>query len=85
MSSKVRAEDGPATPEPSFDQRLARLEQIVAELEQGKVGLEDAIGRYQEGTELVRRCRALLDGYQKRVEELTDSGAQPYANDPDAR
>jgi len=79
----------PAAPEsasqPSFDQRIERLEAIVAELEQGKVGLEDAIARYQEGTELVRRCRELLDSYQRRVEELTDAGSKPYPGDPDAK
>jgi exodeoxyribonuclease VII small subunit len=76
---------GAGAAEPSFDQRLERLEQIVGELEQGKIGLEQAIGRYQEGTELVRQCRAILDQYQKRVEELTDSGLAPYAGDPDAK
>lgn len=83
MSQK--APKGPAdnTPEPSFDQRLARLEEIVAELEQGQVGLEDAIVRYREGTELVRRCRASLDEFQRQVEELTESTNTPYAADPD--
>ena len=32
----------------SLDQRLARLEAIVGELESGGVGLEQAIERYQE-------------------------------------
>ena len=74
-----------AAAEPGFDERLARLEKIVAELERGEVGLETAIERYQEGVEIVRRCRALLDGFQKRVEELTESGNVPYAADPDAK
>jgi exodeoxyribonuclease VII small subunit len=56
----------------------------VSELEQGRIGLEEAITRYQEGTDLVRQCRAVLDGYQKRVDELTESGLKPYAADPDA-
>lgn len=85
MSSKPRSEAPATPPAPTFDERLARLEQIVGELEQGRVGLEDSIARYQEGTELVRRCRELLDGYQKRVEELTESGSKPYPGDPDAK
>ncbi len=83
-SPKNPAEGAAGAGSQSFDERLARLEQIVAELEQGKVGLEDAIARYQEGTELVRGCRELLDRFQKRVEELTEAGAKPYAGDPDA-
>lgn len=83
MASQARANETEKG-EPTFDQRLAKLEQIVSELEQGKIGLEAAIERYQEGTALVRQCRALLDGYQKRVEELTESGSKPYEGDPDA-
>lgn len=84
-SPKTESAAPQSAPEPSFDQRIERLEAIVAELEQGKIGLEDAIARYQEGTELVRRCRELLDSYQRRVEELTETGSKPYAGDPDAK
>jgi exodeoxyribonuclease VII small subunit len=76
--------------EPSFDERLARLEAIVAELENGGIALEPAIERYQEGVGLLKSCRAILDGYRKRVEELSagaegaESVLAPYAGDPDA-
>ena len=81
-ASKPRAE-----PEPTFDQRLARLEAIVSELENEKIELETAIERYQEGVLHLRSCRALLDGYRRRVEELAadaEGGCKPYARDPDA-
>ena len=71
----------------SFDQRLARLEEIVNELENGGIALEPAIERYQEGVELLKDCRTILSGYKKRVEELSnsaDESLQPYAGDPDA-
>jgi exodeoxyribonuclease VII small subunit len=83
-SAKSRSE-----PEaPSLDQRLARLEAIVAELESGGVALEQAIERYQEGVELLKDCRSVLFGYRKRVEELSQSAEESlraYAHDPDAR
>jgi exodeoxyribonuclease VII small subunit len=71
----------------SLDQRLARLEAIVAELESGGVGLEQAIERYQEGVGLLKDCRTVLSGYRKRVEELSQSAEaslRAYAADPDA-
>jgi exodeoxyribonuclease VII small subunit len=78
----------PPSPSPeSFDERLARLEAIVAELENGEIALEPAIERYQEGVELLKGCKSLLEGFQKRVEELSadaDGGVTPYADDPDA-
>jgi exodeoxyribonuclease VII small subunit len=72
---------------PGFDERLARLEAIVGELENGGIALEPAIERYQEGVALLADCRAILSGFRQRVEELS-SGAEPvlrpYEDDPDA-
>jgi exodeoxyribonuclease VII small subunit len=72
---------------PGFDERLARLEAIVAELEDGELGLEGALERYREGVELLRGCREQLGGFRRQVEELSDAAEQalrPYADDPDA-
>ncbi len=73
--------------EPSFDQRLARLEALVGELESGELGLEPSIERYQTGVELLKQCHAQLQAFRQRVEELTaeaDSALKPFAGDPDA-
>jgi len=74
--------------EPGFDRRLERLEAIVGELEDGGLGLEDSIERYQEGIEHLKRCRLTLEGHRKRVEELTrgaDEALRPFEDDPDVR
>jgi exodeoxyribonuclease VII small subunit len=79
---------GAAEGEPSFDERLARLEAIVAELEKGEISLEPAIARYQEGVLLLKSCRGLLEGFRKQVEVLSadaEGSATPYADDPDVR
>jgi exodeoxyribonuclease VII small subunit len=74
------------TPETGFDQRLERLEALVGELENGGLGLEASIARYQEGVQLLRECRTTLESFRKRVEELgADGSSAPYAGDPDAR
>lgn len=69
-----------------FDARLARLEKLVAELEQGGLGLEPAIERYQEGIQLLKECHGALDTYRRRVEELTrdaEAAMRPFEGDPD--
>jgi len=69
-----------------FDERLERLQSIVSELEQGELGLESAIERYQEGIELLKGCHGQLEGYRKRVEELSadaEASLRPYEADPD--
>ncbi len=74
-------------PEAPFDERLERLEAIVAELEDKRLGLEPAIARYQEGIELLKSCHVQLSGFRARVEELTrgaEHGLRAFADDPDA-
>jgi len=73
--------------EAGFDERLARLEAIVTELEGGELSLEPAIERYQEGIELLKGCHGILGRYRQRVEELTgeaEAALRPFAGDPDA-
>ncbi len=70
-----------------FDQRLERLETIVAALEEGGLDLEQSIERYREGVGLLKGCRELLAGYRRQVEELSrtgEAGLEPYAGDPDS-
>lgn len=57
--------------EPSFDARLVSLEGLVAELEDGGMELEAAIGKYQEGIALLRSCHSSLGTYKARIEELS--------------
>ena len=45
----------------TFEQSMARLEQIVRAMERGDVALEESLKLFQEGTELVRSCQKILD------------------------
>lgn len=56
--------------EMSFEQALARLEQIVKMLEGGNVPLEDLIKLFDEGTSLVKLCTARLDTAEEKVKLL---------------
>ena len=54
----------------SFEQNMARLEQIVRAMERGDVALEESLKLFQEGTELVRACSKLLDEAQLQVKKI---------------
>jgi len=58
-----------------FEEALKRLEQIVDSIEQGKIGLEDSIKSYEEGMALVRRCRAVLQEAEQKIQYLQANGA----------
>jgi exodeoxyribonuclease VII small subunit len=59
----------------SFEQAERELSEIVARLERGDVGLDDAIELWRRGDALHRRCLALLDAAEARIEELTGTDA----------
>lgn len=83
-SAPKPAKKGAKNAAPRFDQSLGRLEEIVAELEQGGLGLEDSLSQYKEGVALLKGCREQLAGFRAQVEELTADGTRPFAGDPDA-
>ena len=67
---------------PTFEQALHELEQIVHDLEEGQLGLNAALQRYEEGIKLLRRCQGLLDGAQRKIEILSgvDSDGNPITS-----
>ena len=67
--------------EPTFEEARRELEQIVAQLESGQAGLEEALGLWERGEELYRLCLARLDAAQGKIEEL---GRRADAVRPDA-
>jgi exodeoxyribonuclease VII small subunit len=54
----------------SFEEAQRELDEIVGRLERGDVPIDDAIGLWQRGEELYRRCAALLDAAEGQIEEL---------------
>ena len=72
----------------SFEQALAQLETIVHDLEEGQIGLADALARYEQGVALLRRCHALLENAERKIELLTGADAQgrpvvaPFGEEP---
>ena len=55
----------------TFEESMARLEQIVRAMERGDVALEESLKLFQEGTALVRRCGKLLDDAELQIQKVT--------------
>jgi exodeoxyribonuclease VII small subunit len=66
----------------SFEQALAELERIVAELESGKTDLEQSIGAYERGARLKAHCETKLKEAQLRVEKIVIGSAGPTGVEP---
>ena len=54
----------------TFEQQIARLDQIVRMLEKGDAPLEESLKLFQEGTDLVRKCGNLLDEAELQVKKI---------------
>lgn len=52
----------------SFDAKLARLEEIVKQLEGGDPSLDDAVKLFKEGKKLASECEQLLKGTQEQID-----------------
>ena len=59
-----------SNPSKTFGESMGRLEQIVRAMERGDVALEESLKLFQEGTELVRSCSALLDDAQLQIQKV---------------
>jgi exodeoxyribonuclease VII small subunit len=65
----------------SFEESLVELEKIVAELESGKLGLSDALARYEDGVKHLKGCQRLLETAERKIELLSgvDADGNPIA------
>ena len=54
----------------TFEQQLARLEEIVAALEKGDAPLADSLALFEEGTKLIAACSKQLDQAEQQVVKL---------------
>ncbi len=70
MDSEKPAADSPCE-EMNFERSLEELESIVHELEEGQLGLTEALARYEQGVKHLTHCYKLLEAAERKVELLT--------------
>lgn len=59
----------------TFEQALARLEEIVKGLENGSLPLDKSIELFEEGNALVKLCTQKLDAAEQKVRILTETAS----------
>jgi len=64
---------------PAFEIAMAELEQIVADMEAGKLSLEDSLVAYKRGAELLTLCRSKLEDAQQQVSVLEEGVLKDFA------
>jgi exodeoxyribonuclease VII small subunit len=57
---------GPCT----FEHSLAELESVVHDLEDGQLGLAEALARYEQGVKHLKHCYQLLEAAERKIDLL---------------
>lgn len=79
MAKKPAPAEAPA----SFEEAMAELQQLVAQMEAGELALEASIAAYKRGSELVKYCLAQLDKVDSQVKILEGDMLKPFAAESD--
>ncbi len=67
-----------------FESAMAELDRIVADMEAGKLSLEDSLAAYKRGAELLSFCRARLEDAQQQVRVLEEGMLKDFSTGNDA-
>ncbi|MGZ3553314.1 MAG: exodeoxyribonuclease VII small subunit [Vulcanimicrobiaceae bacterium] len=66
----------------TFEQKIARLEAIVKDLENGNVELDRAVALFKEGKALAGECEELLKGAQSQIDRaMEQTASQPVSDE----
>lgn len=77
MSKKSTPAELPA----SFEEAMAELEKLVAQMEAGELPLEASVAAYKRGSELVKFCAGQLDKVDNQVRILENEMLKPFVAD----
>jgi len=74
MAKKLVPDSAPR----SFEESMAELEQLVAQMEAGELPLEASVAAYKRGSELVKYCSAQLERVEGQVKMLEGDMLKPF-------
>lgn len=67
----------------SFEAKLAELEALVQQIEQGSMPLDKSLEAFERGVKIAKECHSILDTASQKVTEIKQSGEEaPF--DPEA-
>lgn len=82
MTAANSCDAGERASEPTFEQALRRLEEIVGRLESGELTLDESLALFEEGVRLSRVCSARLAEAERRIERLIERSDGTLSAEP---
>lgn len=85
MSKKNDKSDNQMTADTvNFEEAMAELETLVAQMEEGDLSLDDSLKAFERGVLLTRQCQQALGQAELRVKTLTEAGTLEELNSEDS-
>ncbi|HEY3063212.1 MAG TPA: exodeoxyribonuclease VII small subunit [Chloroflexota bacterium] len=63
-----------------FEDAFGELQRVIEQLEDGGLGLEEAVRLFERGNELVQVCQRIVDDAELRVTRLAAESAAPLTD-----
>ena len=60
----------------SFESQIENLEKIVAELENGKLSLDESVSKFEEGIKISKECNKTLEEAEKKITILINNDGE---------
>lgn len=81
MSGSSKNETLPDSTAMSYEDAAEELESILKQIDEGDIGLEEAMALHRRGQALVQRCRSLLDTADEELRQLSADELAPADGD----
>ena len=62
--------------EMTYEEQMKRLEEIVAKLEDGTLGIDESLKLFEEGTKLAAECNKVLNTAEQKIVSLSGEEAK---------
>ena len=62
--------------ENSFEKNMEELENIVKELEEGKLDLDESVKKFEDGMKISKKCNEMLENAEKKITMVLDNNGE---------
>ena len=62
----------------NFEEAMKKLETLAQELEKDDLSLDESVKKFEEGMEISKKCKEILDDAEKRITILTENGENDF-------
>ena len=60
----------------SFEESMKKLEEIVTELENGKLNLDESVKKFEQGMKIAKQCNTILEEAEKKITILLEKDGE---------